>query len=191
MYAYAMGIDAGSGSGVTKTTMVTAGTWVDMTTKTMNWYKAERGFLDGQTVTFSNGAQGKIVQVPATTCSDIQLAFNKWALNLAAKNILNPYGVELGKLANRMQSACGTPAGLYPENQLFWNLVRRCAINLDSRRAIPAVWTLVTESVSESWDEFTEKTGEVLSGTGRWALRAIAPYAILAAVLYFGVLKKD
>ncbi len=154
---------------------IPAGKWVDMVTRASNVYGERRGVRAGARVRLPSGVMGKVAFVPRTTCADVGSALGGggWAAQMAKEGFMRPSRVgptgasALGgvdPLAMRlilMQGAirvqCTDPNTEYPLNDEFWLIVRRLAIELDSRKAIPSTWDLVVESVEEAWDEFVDR----------------------------------
>jgi hypothetical protein len=139
--------------------------WVSQFSSVRNKLAMIRGTRPGKRVTLSWGAIGFNYQVPKTTCADIKAGASTWVPKLIYANVSLPGGFsrpakDLYELKDRLGLAsfcAANPGAEFPENDLFWALAKRSAIEADSRNAIPSAWTLMWESVKESAAEFWDK----------------------------------
>ena len=151
---------------------IPASKWVDMVTRASNVYGERRGVRPGARVRLPSGVMGKVSFVPRTTCADISQALGGggWATQMVKvgfirpsgpvgsgiKGGIDPFAVRLIMMQTSLRAQCTDPNAEYPLNDEFWILVRRLAIELDSRKAIPSTWNLVVESTKEAWDAFVD-----------------------------------
>ena len=134
-------------------------TWVDQWLQASSALGERRGVRPGKRITLSTGAIGYVPFVPKATCADVLKMLARWGAPMLMKMGLslsfNPYARALTKMVKDFASICGSNATQeFPQNDLFWILTKRLALELDSRKAVPNDWELIVESVKESAEEF-------------------------------------
>ena len=176
-------------------TLVNSGdNWVDFTAKVINKYKDTRGANAGSYVEMPGGSMAHMLWVPATRCGDIVQAFDGWASEIMEKlGRSNAYGIALWKLKLGLLFGCLDEAHTYPKNDVFWNLVRRSAIELDSMAAKPPQgWDLLLDLAVEEGSNVADKLQEGLKNAGKlgasaiwWMIKPIAIPALIVGAAYY------
>jgi len=178
--------------------------WVNLWADARNQLGRLRGTRPGASIPRPGDLGGRFhyPNIPRTTCGDVAAMFDGWATELYLNNLFGATG-RLGRatawalqnLRMQLRADCGGPAQEYPFNDQFWNYTRALSIEQDSKKAIPGTWELVVESASESWDEFTDKTGQAVKGAaavaGSTAFQFLFWPAVAFGVIYFGVIRGD
>lgn len=190
-----LGIDwSGSKSAPASVTYVKGGTSVDTWIQASNKYKKIRGARPGTRFELPTGAIGYQLWVAKTTCGDVAAAYKGWAGDLAKRvineggfgSILDPYAHALLDLSTQAPAICETHDSEYPANDQFWVLTKRLAIELDSRKAVPSMWTLVTESTAEALRDLKETGEGWISVIGK---KLLVPAAMIGGA--YLMLRKD
>jgi hypothetical protein len=134
--------------------------WMRQFSAVRNKLAMVRGTRPGIRVRLSWGATGFNYQVPKTTCADIKAGYSTWIWKLieAAQRERNwdteskyRAAKDLGKLSRAVDDLCAAdPAIEFPQNDLFWALTKRAAIDADSIQAVPSAWELIVEAGEEA-----------------------------------------